>query len=270
MSICGLCGGNKLLLDSHLIPKSMYKKLRDDSVDKRVIRTNVDTMTAHYSDHQVSTKFLCKDCEDRFNKYGEKFVSNDCYDSNKNKFQLLDKINSSKEITIINGTRYINPYDNINILDPEKYLYFAASVFWRSSAWPRRREADKDALGSKYQEQFRKYLLKENPFSEKAHLFVFVDTDKEILPIIMFPKSKNCNGFHKHIFSIPGIHFNLDVGNKGKEWQRLSKNTGSQILFAEYSFNKSDIFNETVRSMQNDFRATGKLAMDSFLIVHSL
>ncbi len=237
----------------------MYKKAR--AKEDRLIQTDIRKKKAFYSDSQITADFLCKDCEHRFNIQGENLISKECIVGNK--FILLDKVKSSKELTIVEGERWINPYANPDILEPDIYLYFAASVFWRSSAWTKFDSPNKGGLGQKYQEQFRKYLMYESAFPENAFLTVYVDNDKDPMPLILFPKSTNGSGFHQHMFFIPGIQFRLVVGKIGDEWKRIYETTKSKILFVEYSFEGSDTFNDIAKSFNNDFTPTKRLLDDS-------
>lgn len=212
MPICGLCRNDKELKDSHLIPKSLYKALRNAYEGDDLVFTDHDENTSRYTDFQVKSIFLCEDCEEKLNKYGENIVSPECH-KGEHKFELLSKVKQSTPVFEIKNEKWINPYKEKKYY-PEEYLYFAASVFWRASAWPNDKHSCQNSLGSKYQELFRRYLLGEIGFPENAYLAVYIDNSPEIIPLVSFPTVSNKNGYHHHIFYIPGIKFSLLVGSK--------------------------------------------------------
>src|SRR5262245_51549264 len=73
IGICKLCLLNRNLRDSHLMPRSLYKKARRDgpgNQDPLVI-----TKTSRKpSSHQITDYVFCGDCEHRFNVNGENYV----------------------------------------------------------------------------------------------------------------------------------------------------------------------------------------------------
>src|SRR5215472_6701431 len=78
---CRLCERTAVLKQSHLLPTSLYKHLRRDSAGnigskepfKLTGRIAVRTST------QVKDLLLCGECEQRFNRNGEKWVVDRCF-----------------------------------------------------------------------------------------------------------------------------------------------------------------------------------------------
>lgn len=214
MGICKLCLKDKQLVESHLIPKAIYENVKkfDEPDNRDIIIAESENKRAFYSDKQIKQKALCRGCEDRFNKGGEDLILRE-YLRSPNKFILLEKLNSIEEPILFKGEEWFKPIDIIG-LQPEKYLYFAASIFWRASAinWKDISPFSPNALGKRYSELFRSYLLGKSNFPKNACLTVHVDNPKYLRSIAMLPVVSKNKNFYSHIFIIPGIKFTLLVG----------------------------------------------------------
>src|SRR5215510_172459 len=86
---CALCHQPRLLQLSHLIGRAMYRMSREKGLNPVVMTPRLAT----HSQHQVKEYMFCGECEDRFNKGGESYVSTLVY--NGKSFPLLDKIRLS-------------------------------------------------------------------------------------------------------------------------------------------------------------------------------
>ena len=256
--ICGLCQESKTLKKSHLIPKALYKKLRSAFDGDDLVLNQEHDKSSIYSDFQVTANFLCVDCELRFSSQGENQVIPDCH-SGVGQFPLLKRVNDSKEFASIKGERWINPLKN-NFINVEQYLYFAASIFWRASAWPVSKNSNQKSLGNQYQEEFRNYLLGLQAFPKNAYLAVYVDTDQDITPTVSFPTSSKKLGYHHHIFYIPGIKFSLIVGHNAGEIINLSKLENTKVFFISYSFKNHPDYNFMTGKLISEFIPKGRLA----------
>jgi len=255
VALCSLCLKEKTLKDSHLIPKSIYKAVRNlyPQSSGGITFGSTKTNSINYTDKQIKQHLLCFDCEQRFSKYGENHVTPDCF-RNKSQFNLLDKLNNIPSNLITNEHDWYVPEDNSDIIS-EAYLYFGASIFWRASAgkWSDGIENYHNALGNKYQEELRKYLLGTTNFPSNIFLAVYVDTDSEVIPLVQFPTVSKKNGYHHHIFYIPGIKFSLIVGNNVKSVKKFSDYLNSKVMFAKYSFTKHpdyQLYCETFRKIE--------------------
>jgi hypothetical protein len=72
---CKLCLEAKELQFSHLIPRSFYKKARGTGRKGNQDPHALTREGRHPTSHQVTDYVLCRDCEDRFNRNGEDYVS---------------------------------------------------------------------------------------------------------------------------------------------------------------------------------------------------
>ena len=174
---CGLCLKKCELRKSHLIPKALYRKLRNSHEGNDLVLIQGHNKTSKYTDYQIAEYFLCGECEDRFSRFGERKIIPDCYAS-KNEFPALQWAKSCSKYVDIQEERWINPYIN-SFANTEFYLYYAASMVWRSSAWPKTESSDKYSLGKKYQELFRRYLLGVDNFPSNVYVAVYIDTDED-------------------------------------------------------------------------------------------
>lgn len=214
MGICNLCLKEKQLVESHLIPRAIYENVKKfhDPDNRDIIIAESEKKQAFYTDKQIKQKALCKECEDRFNKGGENLILQE-YLKSPNEFILLERLKSIKPPILFSGEKWFRPQD-IADLHPEKYLYFAASIFWRASAikWKNNSSFFPNALGKTYSELFRTYLLGHTKFPKNAYLTVYVDDASNLSHITAFPVASKTKNFFSHVFMMPGIKFTLLVG----------------------------------------------------------
>ena len=242
MSRCGLCLQDRVLKKSHLMPKSLYRVTRNFFPEsaKDHVHVSMKEGSSWLTNNQVKTPFLCGTCENLLSKEGEKTVCGECYRGD-GKFILRDKVKNASAISTEGDKRWINPVKETTDINSDAYLYFGASVIWRSSAgkWPDLIGKTRGSLGEKYQEELRRFLLGETGFPSKIYLLVSVDGDgdEEISPFVSFPVHGKSLGYHCHDFYIPGIRFSFFFGSI-----REFKEQKTQVLFVEYSFSKSKHF----------------------------
>ena len=217
LGMCGLCLQHKELQNSHLLPAALYKQLKDPSAglnDNPVLVTNERAFT---SSQQVSSPFLCADCELRFSVNGENFVVTQCAKRD-GSFNLRKLLQTVSPLSYYNKDGFAL-YDVQGLLcdKVEQYLYFAASIFWRASAHTWKfgsRQVGKISLGDTYQEQFRLYLLGESTFPQNARVYVHVSSETQVpLTVATVPTTSRMDTAHRHKFCIPGMLFILFLGS---------------------------------------------------------
>jgi hypothetical protein len=123
---CALCLQPRLLKDSHVIPKGVYRRTRGAQSPG----VSIANGKAFLSEKQLQTKLLCAGCEDRLNKLGERYFLQNCLQTD-GSFPIYEKIqaNPASFVPVNQGTRYWRARE-IDA-DYEKLAYFAASLFWR-------------------------------------------------------------------------------------------------------------------------------------------
>lgn len=262
---CALCLQDRDLRKSHLMPKSLYRVIRNafPGGGKGLVFSSVDKGTSAYTNKQVVANLLCEDCEGLFDKKGEEIVCSECY-RGKGNFLLQDTTKKSQVSFINSGERWINPIKETTDLNYCGYLYFGASIIWRASAgkWPNFAGKIRGSLGVKYQEQLRKFLLGETGFPSNIYLLVYVDEDKNPLPILSFPAAKKFSGYHSHVFYIPGIKFSFFVGSVTGEIGKVFQKEKTQVFFIGYYFRESVDFQQLAEFTKTDVEPRGRLARD--------
>jgi hypothetical protein len=200
------------LQESHFIPRSIYKILRSSDSENRVSVT-VTGDRAWICDKQVTDYVFCKDCEDRFNRNGEGWVARNCA-RDESTFLLRDVLQTVTPIVLANDIQ-VYPSRLAPQIEPTKLVYFAASVFWRGSVheWEAGgKKATLVSLGTKYQEEFRRYLLGQADFPANGVMMVCVPVGPKALMSFTFPGVQKFGTYHQFRFSIPGITFNMALG----------------------------------------------------------
>jgi hypothetical protein len=221
IELCALCMENKELQESHLLPAGLLRLLRDDALRN----PNPVLMSLNHvgqTSSQAKQHLLCRDCEQRLNKNGENWVINHCYHEYEGAFRLRDFLRTASPI--LSGPKG-GAYNasQVQEIEIEKLVYFAASVIWRASLkqWRIQKQMyEPIRLGSRYQEEFRLFLLGEAPFPENAISIVYVSTS-EIPPLMAaYPDSLRDDHKHIHRFHIPGIWSHIVIGKNLSEDNR--------------------------------------------------
>ena len=208
--VCALCGQKAKLIDSHLLPKALYRLIREPTLKNPnpflVTRGNaVQTST------QLKRHLLCATCEDRFNKNGESWVLNHCFRGGPmNRFRLRDLLIGPPIST--NAAGKVFSTAGVPEINREKIEYFAASVFWRGaiSDWPwQGRTVPRMPLDLALLTALKNYLLATAPFPKTCSLLVYVAGDLTP-PLAMHPpQSGTSAGLTECRFAIPGLRFTL-------------------------------------------------------------
>lgn len=209
---CKLCLQMRDLQNSHLMAAALYKKSRTPT-NRNPNPLRVTARASVQTSHQLSNFVFCKDCEDRFNKNGERYVLSQVYDGIR--FPLLDTMQ-----TLAPSWRHpeFGGYD-VNVMpsvDRNKLGYFALSVFWRASAHIWREPGEEPItidLGA-YNEPFRLYLLGQAGFPKDVALLVVVCTDK-LSHESFYPPNLGWHGRDRtYTFMAKGINFMMAIGKQ--------------------------------------------------------
>lgn len=263
---CKLCGDESILQESHLIPKSLYKTITQsfEPYDAAPLWVSNTQKTSFYSNKQITKKLLCKKCEDRFNKNGERYILAQCMKSAA-AFELKTILDSSIPSVQLYGSSYFHPND-LQSLNTNKYLYFIASIAWRVSVidWQNNDiSLLYNSLPSEFMESLKRFLLEESPFPRNIYTTVCVDNDINPIPIMSLPSGDIKKNMHMSFF-IPGVKFNIFFGEEAdrKVAYHFNKMT-TNILFMYRSFRNSTEFQDLKRLVIYDARPKGKLAKES-------
>ncbi len=208
---CSLCREEKTLQDSHLIPAGFFRLLRIAGT-KNPNPVRIGMGRANTTSEQITSHFLCSDCEQLLNKRGEMYVLKNCRRSD-TEFGIGDIAQSLPLIDENGDTRALALGDSDQ--EMARYCsYFAASVFWRGSAgrWRIKGRTLTLAKLGPYEEEFRQYLLGMNGFPQHASLVMQVSDNLELDQAILLPETIRHKQRIRHKFHIPGMLFVLFVG----------------------------------------------------------
>jgi len=264
MSKCRLCEEPSILIDSHLIPKSAYKASKSFVLGGRPELVTVKTAegSAAYSDVQVTKKLLCSKCEDLFSKNGEKIIGR--LWATASSFPLLDVLSSAEPLAV--GPEF-SVYDT-SIIDKKSLdalFYFAASIFWRANVWDWGRERDHyvGALGARYEEAFRRFLLG-GEFLENVYIIISVNTSGNMNGLLTFPAANKMQGGKFHVFDILGIKFTAFVGGHiHPDILKPFVASGSNVILISAPLEESRDFSELAKALQTKVTARGRLLKES-------
>jgi hypothetical protein len=221
---CALCRKEGILMDSHLTPKWIYRRLRSASNDKDD-PVNVEKGSAFMTSKQIKKALLCGECEGRFS-VREDYVA-----------RLTDDIatNLTQYISLI-GADMPNCVElNRDKIDTERLSYFATSMIWRSCFM------EGGCKLGKYEDQFRTYLLEETDFPSLAALTISIigpatAGNAHLYNLYTAPTSGRSDLLWFHGFSLFGLTFRCFVG------QALEPDWKEQICLAGPSRTKYALF----------------------------
>jgi hypothetical protein len=237
IGLCKLCLLTKELQDSHLMPRSLYKKARSSGGKGNQDPLLVTKSARKRSSYQITDYVLCRECEHRFNVNGESYVMQVVAKQNLD-FPLLETLKSTTPTLKHENWDTYSATDTPSI-EREKIAYFAISVVWRASihTWAQvDGESVKIDLGPKYNEQIRKYLMGETHVPKSVSLQVIACSDL-VNRISFFPPAENQKTHDRtFIFLARGVLFFFRASNTLTGFQkRLSivNNTNQWITIRD-------------------------------------
>ena len=210
---CKLCDRDTDLLDSHLIPAAIYKRLKSPTSpnpNPLLIRSGSAVQTSR----QTKTYLLCGDCEKLLNENGERQVlpllAN--IDQTFPLYDLVTKVapdTATDEVTAYAAAR--NPDIPVSAL-----AHFALGIFWKASVhhWHGSDEDPLIELGP-YQKKLGRFVREplDEYFPENVALMVCVLPPFNIPISLSLPiRAPAGDGFRNFRFYVPGIQFVFSVG----------------------------------------------------------
>jgi hypothetical protein len=222
--ICKLCLLTKDLRDSHLMPRSLYKKSRGSGTKGNLDPFLVTKNAQKQSSYQITDYVFCGDCEHRLNVNGEHYVLGLVAQQNLD-FPLLDLLQAATPtVKHAHGETY--SATGTPVIDRGKIAYFAISVFWRASIHTWELEDGKKVkidLGPKYNEELRQYLMGLTAVPKNVSLQLVVCSDALNRGLFFAPAENQKIKDRTFIFVARGMQFYFRVSNTLKDFeQRLS------------------------------------------------
>jgi len=207
IGICKLCLQTRVLQDSHLLPKALYRMSRwEGTPNPNPMRVSARGQVQ--TSRQIKDFLLCGNCEQRLCANGESYTMSQV--NRKEGFALLRTLESSSNKRSAAGFTFYYETSALGI-ERGKLAYFALSVFWRASVhlWNRQeRKAPMISLG-KYEEPIREYLLGTKPFPSDVAVLLFVCTDYFSQNMFYEPSKGNDLDPTTWTFQVRGLNFFL-------------------------------------------------------------
>lgn len=174
-----------------------------------------------YNCKQAQTETLCDRCEHRFKVHGEDWVI-ECTYQKDGRFPLRDLLFQSTRVGFVGQPPRAGIYAGKQIpgVRHPEIIYFAASVFWRGSAfdWSRISDVPQLALPLGLGPELREFLLGKAPFPPSVVLTVEVAANPlfgMVLPEKLKPRDPNVVPVDVgYFFVVFGMTFSLyfDLG----------------------------------------------------------
>jgi hypothetical protein len=205
--ICKLCETFGTLRMSHILPKALYRHLRFSGGSDPV---SVTRNSVHQSSKQEKAYLLCSLCENRLNHNGENWMLSHGY-RGRGRFRLRDAlVRAAPWGQMDDGFAYAA--SSVPELDVKRIAYYASSVFWRASLCPSHEREHQITLGTRYEKEFRDFLMGRSAFPSSAALMVQVSNSETPLQAFSFPFSQRHDRYYQHSFFAQGVLFWLFVG----------------------------------------------------------
>lgn len=212
---CGLCGATDTpLCYSDLIPKAIPRWVRlsmagESNPNPVVITKN----RAFQTNYRIAEYFLCPLCEDRLNRDGETWVLRNSYRggdtfpmrSAQSHAQPLVRLSDALLLDVSTASQFQLP----------KLVHFAAGIFWKAAAskW-HAVDHDLQLDFGPYKERFRRHLLGQYPFPERAALLINISGNPRPLIFALFPYfGGRVSGTWQYRVALPGLVFWLHLGH---------------------------------------------------------
>lgn len=203
--VCKLCLKPSDLQDSHLIGRAIYAMSRDKLYSPVVMTPKLATHTSR----QVHDFVFCKECEDRFNKGGEGYVSGMV--CNGSSFPLLDRIRLALPGKRMEnqGVQYSGKALGINT---DKLAYYAVSIVWRAAVhrWNTLdRQKTSVEMTDERLKQLRLFLMGHIGFPADIGVLVVVCVDMESQGFSFTPTKMHDEKLTSYAMLINGIYFQV-------------------------------------------------------------
>ena len=230
---CALCGMEKGLCASHIIPEFLYKSSYEKGKEKlNVIPLGNSHIKYKQIQQGMNTPLLCTECEEKFSKYESHFAR---FTKDKTIWELGKKIKTvnGTEVRFVSGINYFNT----------KYLML--SIIWRMS-FPYSGECLID-LGP-YKEKLRNILLTEEEIDERDYPIYFGHFKLNGNPLTLVGSGgfhRNKEGKRNHLVLLNSLGVFVTIGeNSSDELENnfILKKDGTCHMM-DYELLHSNLFN---------------------------
>lgn len=203
---CLLCLKETDLLDSHFIPKGVYRRMRNGG-DPIVMSPDLILGTSQ----QVRDYAFCTDCETKLNSGGENYVLLMVFQGEGKPFPLLEALKLAKPIPSVGVLTFSGAETGI---DTEKFAYFGVGMLWKAGIkeWRTIAGQTTSVKVPTHMETMRRYLLGQTPFPDDITVVLTVCLDKASQYQTFSPCSHSDGLGNKFQFSVLGVCFRIQLG----------------------------------------------------------
>jgi hypothetical protein len=212
--VCRLCDQQKVLRESHFLPRSIYKGLRTPG-HKNQNPVVFTAQRAWATQTQMKVYLLCHDCEQLFSRNGESWALANC-DRGTKGFPLRRAVDSVQPVFALPSVKLV-PTASLPSVQMDALAYFAVSVVWRSGVhqWNLDQHNVKPIdVREDHLDSMKQYLLGRTGFPRDTYLWVSV-AERSLPPGMNFAVPPY-GGFEKTHYSwrflIPGMQFAVFMG----------------------------------------------------------
>ncbi|WP_047495691.1 hypothetical protein [Terriglobus sp. TAA 43] len=190
------------------LPAFVYKRLRQQGADNEN-PVQISGLGMVQTSRQDTRYLLCGNCENRFSRLGERWVSQVCLQDNNTSFPLLDLLRQCEHDVLAGDTAAFYAAHNTAI-NYGALEYFAASMVWRAQYDAE--HGEKAFSLHRYENQFRRFLLGVGTFPRFVSLQVFIRYRSNMTQLSHGVHPRYGATASYFTFSIPGLTFTLIVG----------------------------------------------------------
>lgn len=256
---CPLCRETRTIVDSHLIPKGVYKYCRPPGGHAIAVSPEYFGQT----DRQVHGYLLCSGCEQILSSGGEAWLL-PLLAEYKGPFPFYDILTRFEPELVDGDTAGYAAARNPDILC-DKLTHFAMGIFFKAAvhSWRGRKTEPMINLGP-YREAVRAFLRSEKDFPAHMALTIGVMPVPVKLATLEYPVRGNENRWHYFSFYVPGIRFVLAVGKSlsaGLRHACFVRHPAHPIIVKDFSSGMMLAILETINS-SGKMKQFEKLAKD--------
>ncbi len=203
---CKLCLQDKILQDSHLMPKALYEKIRAPDSAPTFINSAVMVQT----NKQLRHHLLCFECEQLLNGGGESWLL-PLVATPDGKFPFFDILTSVPPFFSWKDKAIYAAIDNPRI-DVDKLVHFALGIFWKASVHGWHGQPDNLIEIGPYSDAIRAFLLGKSAFPSNIALTLYVIPPHAVPYEFQPPYRGKRTQYYSYFFYLLGLVFWLSVG----------------------------------------------------------
>lgn len=196
------------------MPRSLYPLFRAGNLHP--VRFSREKMVQ--TSEQVKDYVFCGDCEKTFNREGEGWIHT-LFASLGGPFPLRERLLEQAPASDMGDVKLYAAGKNPEI-DVPKLAHFGCGVFFKGAVHPWHGDSGKPYIEMKPDEidALRQYLLGKTDLPKTMALCVTVDSSPVIWQAMNEPyRAEPLFGFKRYVFYVPGIFFQLCIGDGVQE-----------------------------------------------------